>query len=173
MVSRDALARLLAWVPKLMARPPQPAPAGADALVSRFGDMPEDERAPPQPSPAISFSSRLRSIGFAWSGLVHLARSEPNARLHVAATIVVVLAGLGLGVDSAAWRWIALAIGWVWFAEALNTAFERVCDLVSPERDERVRIAKDVAAGAVLASAVAAAVIGALTLWPYIAALFR
>ena len=58
---------------------------------------------------------------------------------------------------------------WVWFAEAMNTAFEHVCDVVSPELNVSVQRAKDVAAGAVLVSAAGAAALGALVFWPYVA----
>ena len=52
----------------------------------------------------------------------------------------------------------------------MNTAFEHICDVVSPGNNESVRIAKDVAAGAVLISAIGAVILGALIMMPYIAA---
>jgi diacylglycerol kinase len=124
----------------------------------------------PQPAPRAAFSvaARLRSLRHAGRGLLFLARSEHNAWLHVAATAAVIGAGLALKVDSVDWRWIAAAVLWVWSAEALNTAVERICNLVSSEPDERIRIVKDVAAGSVLASAIGAATIGVFTFLPYI-----
>jgi diacylglycerol kinase (ATP) len=65
------------------------------------------------------------------------------------------------------WCWIILAISIVWTAEALNTAFEFLADAASPEFHPLVRDAKDVAAGAVLITAGAAAVIGGIVFWPY------
>jgi diacylglycerol kinase (ATP) len=56
----------------------------------------------------------------------------------------------------------------VWVAEAFNTAFEHLCDVVSPQFHPAVEKAKDVGAAAVLICATAAAVLGALTLWPYL-----
>jgi diacylglycerol kinase len=79
----------------------------------------------------------------------------------------VVLAGWWVGLRIADWRWIAVAVALVWFAEALNTAFEYVCDVVSPGEHAAVKHAKDIAAGAVLICAVGAAMIGCLTFWPY------
>jgi diacylglycerol kinase (ATP) len=64
------------------------------------------------------------------------------------------------------WCWIVLAIMSVWTAEALNTAFEFLADVASPEFHPLVQQAKDVAAGAVLLSAIGAAVIGLLVLGP-------
>jgi diacylglycerol kinase (ATP) len=61
-----------------------------------------------------------------------------------------------------------LAISIVWTAEALNTAFEFLADAASPEFHRLVRDAKDVAAGAVLLTAIAASIIGVIIFWPYL-----
>ena len=97
---------------------------------------------------------------------------QHNAWIHAAATLVVVGAGFLFRVSSADWCWIALAISIVWTAEALNTAFEFLADAASPDFHPLVRDAKDVAAGAVLITAIAAVVIGAIIFWPYIGKLF-
>ena len=65
-----------------------------------------------------------------------------------------------------------MVISTVWTAEALNTAFEFLADAASPEFHPLVRDAKDVAAGAVLLTAVGASVIGVIVFWPYVAKLF-
>ncbi len=93
---------------------------------------------------------------------------QHNAWIHAAATLVVLGAGFLFHVSSADWCWIVLAISIVWTAEALNTAFEFLADAASPEFHPLVRDAKDVAAGAVLLTAIAAAVIGAIVFWPYV-----
>jgi hypothetical protein len=80
----------------------------------------------------------------------------------------VLAAGFFFHVSSADWCWIILAISIVWTAEALNTAFEFLADAASPEFHPLVRDAKDVAAGAVLVTAGAAAVIGTIVFWPYV-----
>jgi diacylglycerol kinase (ATP) len=127
--------------------------------------LPQDE---PGPRPRFTLAARMRSFRYAGGGLLFLLRSEHNAWLHFAATCAVIGAGLALEIDSVDWRWIAAAILWVWSAEAFNTSIERICNLVSPEPDERIRVVKDVAAAAVLVSAVGAALIGAFTFLPYI-----
>ena len=118
--------------------------------------------------PAVTMPAWLKSFGFAANGLRFMLRNERNARLHLGAAAFIVTAGLALGLRGPDWRWIAAAIAWVWFAEAVNTAVEHLCDVVSPGPNGSVRIAKDVAAGAVLISATGAAVIGAFTMAPYI-----
>lgn len=112
-------------------------------------------------NPPFALSSRLKSFRFAFAGLGHLVRHEHNARIHLAATITLVALCFWLRISSDDWRWIILAVALVWICEAFNTAIEAICDLVSPDWNDQVRIAKDVAAAGVLCSAIAAALIGA------------
>jgi diacylglycerol kinase (ATP) len=116
----------------------------------------------------FSLVARLRSFGFALAGLAHLVRHEHNARIHLIATFAALATGLWFQISAADWRWIILAVALVWISEALNTAIESLCNQISPDQHDHIRIAKDVAAGGVLVSAVAAAVIGGVTFWGYI-----
>ena len=97
-----------------------------------------------------------------------MIRCQHNAWIHAAATLVVLAAAFLLRISAADWCWIILAISMVWTAEALNTAFEFLADAASPEFHPLVRDAKDVAAGAVLLTAIAAAVIGVIIFWSYV-----
>ncbi len=117
----------------------------------------------------FSVLARLKSVSYAVQGLVFMLRTQHNAWLHLAATLLVVAAGAWLRVSATDWRWLAVAIVMVWMAEAFNTAVEYVCDVVSPGYAEAVKHAKDIAAGAVLICAAGAVVIGAITFWPYVA----
>lgn len=128
------------------------------------------ERSEPRP---FQFTGRIRSFRHAIIGILRMIRCQHNASIHAAATLVVLAAAFLLRVSAADWCWIILAISIVWTAEALNTAFEFLADAASPEFHPLVRDAKDVAAGAVLLTAIAAAVIGSLVFWPYIAKLIR
>ncbi len=119
----------------------------------------------------FSLRARIKSLGHAAYGLRLLVTTEHNARIHLAATVLAVAAGVALGISMADWRWIVAAIAWVWAAEALNTAIEHLCNAVCPTRHPAIRAAKDVAAGGVLAVAIGAATIGAITLAPYVTAL--
>ncbi|WP_298674310.1 diacylglycerol kinase family protein [uncultured Sphingomonas sp.] len=111
--------------------------------------------------------SRWRSIGYAAHGLGLLVSQEPNARLHLFATLAVVIAGAFAGLSLEEWRWIALACGLVWAAESFNTAIERLCDRICPTRDPLIGAAKDFAAGAVLVTALVAAAIGISVFAPH------
>ena len=121
---------------------------------------------------AFQFTGRIRSFRHAITGLLRMIRCQHNAWIHAAATALVIVAGLLFQVSAADWCWLILAIAIVWTAEALNTAFEFLADAASPEFHPLVRDAKDVAAGAVLVTAVAAAVIGAIVFWPHVGRLF-
>ncbi|MFC2967200.1 diacylglycerol kinase family protein [Acidimangrovimonas pyrenivorans] len=111
--------------------------------------------------------ARASSFVYAARGLVVLAR-QPNAQIHLAATFVVVFAGLALGVGARDWIVLVFAIALVLAAEAINTALERVVDLASPDWSPLARDAKDVAAAGVLICAIGAAVIGCVVFWPYL-----
>src|SRR5215813_3104411 len=116
----------------------------------------------------FSIPDRMRSLGYAAKGLAFMLRTQHNARLHLAATATVLAVGLGLHVSPGDWKWLTVAIALVWVAEAFNTAFEHLCDVVSPQFHPAVEKAKDVGAAAVLICAAAATALGALTLWPYL-----
>lgn len=101
--------------------------------------------------------SFLRSLGFAVAGVVHAVRTQRNMRIHVAAGMLV--AHVGMGVPLPGWALAALlaAVSAVLFAELLNTSLEALVDLAAPGPDERARVAKDAAAGAVLVLSIGAA----------------
>jgi diacylglycerol kinase (ATP) len=111
-------------------------------------------------------AGRLASFRYAGRGLRALVASQPNARIHAAVTLAGGGLALALGLSPLEGCALVLAIGLVWLAEALNTALEQLCDLASPELHPLVARAKDVAAGGVLAAALAAALVGLLLFAP-------
>jgi diacylglycerol kinase (ATP) len=116
----------------------------------------------------FSLGARIRSFGYAFRGLGFMLRTQHNAWIHVAATAGVIALGVWLRLSFFDWRWIILAIGIVWIAEIVNTAFEHLCDVVQPEFHVSVKAAKDVAAGAVLVAAFVAVIIALLVFLPYL-----
>lgn len=113
-------------------------------------------------------SGRARSFYFAFRGLRRLLR-ESNTKIHAAVTLAVLLAGIAVHLSAVEWALVAFAVGFVWVAEAVNTAFELLSDAVVPTRHPLVGEAKDVAACAVLLSAIAAVVVGAVVFLPRLA----
>ena len=116
-------------------------------------------------------SSRIRSVRFALRGIRWMLLTQHNAWIHAAATLVAVTAGAVARIDAHQWLVIALAIMAVWTAEALNAAFEALCDVASPDFHPSVERAKDVAAGAVLISAIGSVVVAVLIFGPRLARL--
>jgi len=112
------------------------------------------------------FSDLLTSFRHAFSGVWYVLRTQRNARIHLTVALVVIALGLWLGLSYAEWAIIVLTIGLVLAAESFNTVAEAVVDLATAERHPLAKIAKDVAAGAVLLMAITAVVVGLLILGP-------
>jgi diacylglycerol kinase (ATP) len=119
----------------------------------------------------FSLRERLESFRYALKGLYALITTQHNAWIHAVSTVVVVSAGLFLCISNDDWIRLILAVALVWVAEALNTAMEFLCDAAIPDFHPLVEKAKDVAAGAVFISALAALIVGVLIFRPYISAL--
>jgi diacylglycerol kinase (ATP) len=120
------------------------------------------------PDRSIAFTGRIRSFRCAINGIAIMLRTQQNAWIHAVATVVVCAAGLLARLSAAEWCWIVLAIVVVWTAEALNTAFEFLTDVASPNFHPIAGKAKDVAAGAVLISAIGSATIAIIVFGPRI-----
>ncbi|MEE4214245.1 MAG: diacylglycerol kinase family protein [Bacteroidales bacterium] len=112
--------------------------------------------------------NRLMSFRHAFRGLGLLVRNEANMRIHLVLTAVVIAAGILLHISFAEWLIIILTIGFVLVAESLNSAVEKLCDLVSPEEDRRIKNIKDMLAAGVLISAFAAIIVGLVIFLPHI-----
>lgn len=111
-------------------------------------------------------AGRWRSMRCAWAGIRHLLTTQPNARIHAAATGLVIGAGFFFQVSRLEWLALVGVIALVWVAEALNTGIERVVDLASPQQHPIAGQAKDVAAAGVLLASVAAVVVGLVVFVP-------
>ena len=120
-------------------------------------------------SSTFSFINRMRSIQHAMHGIAEMLKSEHNAWIHLFVTTLTIFAAYYFKLKTDEWCFIILAIISVWVAEALNTAFEFLCDVASPEFHPLVKKSKDVAAGAVLLSAIGAITIAVVIFLPYVA----
>ena len=114
------------------------------------------------------FKKQIRSFGYDWKGLRQCIGKEQNLSFHLITTIIVIGAVILFDITRTEWMIIILCIGMVVAAELFNTAIERLVDLVSPERHPIAGQVKDIAAGAVLVCAVAAAIIGGIIFIPYL-----
>ncbi len=121
---------------------------------------------------AFSLIRRAKSFTHAGRGIWVFMRTTHNAWLHAAILLGAVALGFYFGITRIEWLFIVLAAGLVMTAEAFNTAIEVDIDLTSPEYHPFAKDTKDVAAGAVLISAITAAIIGLVIFVPYIIAAF-
>lgn len=107
-----------------------------------------------------------RALGYAWAGIVRLFATQRNAQIHALAALLVTGLGLWLGLPARDWALLVLTMGMVMAAEGFNSAIEAAIDRIGPERHPLSGRAKDLAAGAVLLTALAAALVGLLILGP-------
>ena len=111
---------------------------------------------------------RIKSFGYAFKGIASLVKKEHNAWIHCMAIAVVTLAGFYFGITPTEWCIVVICFGVVLAAEGFNTAIERLVNLVSPGFHPTAGDVKDVAAGAVLICAIAAAIVGTIIFLPYL-----
>jgi diacylglycerol kinase len=116
----------------------------------------------------LSFNCRLRSFRYALNGIKILFLNEPNALIHIVVLVFALVAGIILKISTTEWCLIAIVSGFVLATEAINTSVERVADFVHPDRHEKIKAIKDLAAAAVLLSAITAFIVGLLVFLPKI-----
>lgn len=104
----------------------------------------------------FSLRRRAKSFHFAFDGLFYFFKTQHNAILHAIATLGVIVLGFISNLPPMKWLFIVGAIGLVWMAELFNTAVEKLCDMVCPQQDPRIKFIKDTAAAAVLVAAAVA-----------------
>ncbi len=114
------------------------------------------------------FKQLSQSIGHAIDGIIHLIKKERNAKIHLAATALVIYVGLKMDFVAQEWIWISLAVACVWVTELINSGIERLTDLVSPEHHPLAKQVKDYAAGAVLIMSIWAIFVFCLIALPHL-----
>jgi diacylglycerol kinase len=119
----------------------------------------------PEKNPWAAF---IAGFGYAFSGLRYVLRTQRNARVHAAAAALAITAGIVLRISAIEFAITFVAISGVFIAEMFNTALEAGIDLASPQLHPLAKTAKDVAAGAVLVSAMLAVVIGLCIFGPHL-----
>ena len=110
--------------------------------------------------------SRVDSFRHALRGWALVLRTQRNAWIHAAVSLLVIGVGLWLRLSTHDWAALLLAIGLVWMAEFTNTALEAVVDLASPDAHPLARAGKDIGAAAVLIAVLTAAGVGGMILGP-------
>jgi diacylglycerol kinase (ATP) len=114
----------------------------------------------------LFFTKFFASFSYAFKGLYLLFTSQRNAKIHAIAALLVIILGFLFQIVWYEWALLIFAIGLVLSAEAINTAIEYLTDLVSPQQNEQAGKVKDLAAGAVLLTAITAFIIALLVFVP-------
>ena len=109
----------------------------------------------PRKAPSI-----LESFNYAFEGIIHVLRTQRNMRIHLIVAAVVLVLAFAVGVSKFELIALLLAIAFVLIAEMVNTALEHAIDVATTSFDPMAKLAKDIAAGAVLIATATAVAIG-------------
>lgn len=156
----DVLAGMCVTIPYLVA---------FSAISKRYLARGEDE--PMERNSGKRDEGLLASFGHAFRGIRGGLKTERNMMIHFSAMALVILFGFLCRISASEWLCCIVLFGLVIALELVSTAIETVVDIAQPEIDPRAKLAKDTAAGAVLAAAIAAAAVGAVIFLPKILAL--
>jgi diacylglycerol kinase len=115
----------------------------------------------------------VASFGYAFSGLWYAIRTQRNLRIHSVIAVFALALGLILHISAIEFAVVFLVISGMFIAELFNTAIELCVDLASPEYHPLAKIAKDVAAGAVLVNATVSIIVGLCIFAPHLLALLQ
>jgi len=109
----------------------------------------------------------LKSFINALKGVAHLVAYERNFRIHLAVVVLVIIFAIYFQIDKSEWLILVLVITGVLVAEAINSAIEKMVDILEPRLHPQAALIKNLAAGAVLLAAMGAVVLGSLVFLPH------
>lgn len=115
----------------------------------------------------------LKSFQYAFAGVYFTIVHNQNMRVHITAALVAILLSIFFKITPFEMGILGVMIVLVISAEMINTAVEQMVDLITKEHRQEAKIAKDVAAGMVLVTAVGSIIVGILIFVPHILKLFR
>ncbi len=122
------------------------------------------------PKRKFSLKQQLNSFIHAFNGLIFLVRNEHNSRIHLTIAFFVVLLSFYFKINAMEWIAVVFSIGFVFSAELINTSVEKLADFVCKEKNDKIKIVKDLAAAYVFVSALTAFIIGVIVFVPKIIA---
>jgi undecaprenol kinase len=114
----------------------------------------------------------LKAFANAFDGIKAALKSERNMKIHFISSFLAIGASFYFSITKIEWLFILFAIGGMFALELVNTAIERVVDLVTSERHPLAKQAKDIAAGAVIIYAILSVIIGSMIFFPYVLKMF-
>jgi diacylglycerol kinase len=121
----------------------------------------------------LNIMKLIRSFVYAWNGIRSCFASEPNFRIHAFLAIVALIFSILLNISAIEWIAVGFCIAFVITMEMLNTAIEKLCDVVHQDVHPGIKKVKDMAAGAVLVSAIFSMITGLIIFLPKIILYFK
>jgi diacylglycerol kinase len=114
----------------------------------------------------FSWQERGSSFTYAWAGMKAAFQTEHNTWIHLALTVVAIALGFILKISTGEFLALIIIMTMVWTAEIFNTALEKTMDFISKEKHPQIKLVKDLAAAAVLITALSAVAVGAIIFLP-------
>ncbi|RYD59455.1 MAG: diacylglycerol kinase family protein [Sphingobacteriales bacterium] len=114
----------------------------------------------------------IDNVRYALDGIQSFFRTERNGRRQGLIAIIIIMLGFAFKIDPKEWLWVLGCIALVISLEMVNSAIEKVCNLITTDYSPAIKTIKDIAAGAVLFSAIIAVAIGSIIFLPYVLRLF-
>ena len=115
---------------------------------------------------------RIKSFKYAINGLKYVVNTQTNFKIHLTAAAISIALAAILKISTLEWISLTMTIFFVLICETINTVIEQIMDYLSPNFDKRVGLIKDIAAAAVLLSAIMAVVVGTIIFLPKLIAVF-
>lgn len=112
--------------------------------------------------------NRLKSVGFAFKGMLILIKTEASIKIQVFIAIVVTIAGCYFNISATEWMIQIAMIGLVMSIEGVNTAVEYIADFIHPDHHPKIGLIKDISAGAVFIASIVAVIIAGIIYLPKI-----
>ena len=112
--------------------------------------------------------NRLKSVGFAFKGMLILVKTEASIKIQVFIAIIVTVAGFYFDISATEWMFQTAMIGLVMSIEGVNTAVEYIADFIHPEHHPKIGLIKDISAGAVFIASIVAVIIAGIIYLPKI-----
>lgn len=108
--------------------------------------------------------SRIKSIKDAFNGISSALKSEQNIQIQVVTGLILLPICMVLEITVTEWCFVLCCVSLVLSTELINTALEKLCDVITQDKNPKIGLIKDVAAGAVLVSGIISAIVGVLIL---------
>ena len=110
----------------------------------------------------------LKMFKYALNGLLDILKNEKNMKIHFLAFVIVIICGIYFKIKGFEWVLILFSVSLVFITEIINTALERIVNIISPDFNKSAGQIKDLSAASVLIAAITSVIIGAIVFIPYL-----